>query len=159
FYDIIVPRPAPNAHAVDRYQAVLPFLRVPSNGHFQWLPSRPQIAATIRQKWQIESARWLVIQPGARWLNKRWPAESFAHLVRRVSAVGNGLKFATTGGPEDQPLGALIAHAVPDKCLDLTGRITLLEMVEWLRLSEAMVTNDTGPMHVAAALNKPIVAL
>lgn len=47
----------------------------------------------------------------------------------------------------------------PKRCLDLTGRTSLPEMVEWIRLSQLMVTNDTGPMHVAAALDKPVVAL
>jgi ADP-heptose:LPS heptosyltransferase len=43
--------------------------------------------------------------------------------------------------------------------VDKTGQTTLPEMVQWIRASEAMVTNDTGPMHVAAALGKPVVAL
>ena len=41
----------------------------------------------------------------------------------------------------------------------LVGRLSLPEMVEWIRLSRLMVTNDTGPMHVAAALGTPVVAL
>jgi ADP-heptose:LPS heptosyltransferase len=53
----------------------------------------------------------------------------------------------------------MIAGVAGPRCLDLTGKLSLLEMVEWLRLSELLVTNDTGPMHVAAALGKPVVAL
>jgi ADP-heptose:LPS heptosyltransferase len=56
-------------------------------------------------------------------------------------------------------LGSAIAAVNPDRCLDLTGRTSLLEMIEWVRLSELVITNDTGPMHVAAALHKPIIAL
>jgi ADP-heptose:LPS heptosyltransferase len=41
----------------------------------------------------------------------------------------------------------------------LTGKVSLPEMVEWIRLSKLMVTNDTGPMHIAAALGTPVVAL
>ena len=69
------------------------------------------------------------------------------------------LRFAVLGGQEDRPLGESIVQAAPQRCLDLTGRTTLPEMVEWVRLSELMVTNDTGPMHVAAALGRPVVAL
>ena len=62
------------------------------------------------------------------------------------------------GGKEDAAVGARLA-AVGTRCVDKTGQTTLPEMVEWIRASEAMVTNDTGPMHVAAALDKPVVAL
>jgi ADP-heptose:LPS heptosyltransferase len=41
----------------------------------------------------------------------------------------------------------------------LTGQTSLLEMIEWIRLSELIVTNDTGPMHIGAALGKPVVAM
>jgi len=74
-------------------------------------------------------------------------------------ATRSHLRFAILGGPEDAELGAAIAHAAPQKCLDLTGQLSLPEMLEWIRLSELMITNDTGPMHVAAALRKPVVAL
>ena len=76
-----------------------------------------------------------------------------------LAAANPGLQFAILGGAEDRPLGEVIARVDAARCLDLTGRISLPEMVEWIRLSELMVTNDTGPMHVAAALGKPVVAL
>ena len=55
--------------------------------------------------------------------------------------------------------GAAITQADPNRCLDLTGKISLPEMIEWIRLSELMISNDTGPMHVAAALGKPVVGI
>jgi heptosyltransferase-1 len=159
FYDIIVRRPSFHTHAVDWYLAVLAHLGVPQDWNFTWLPERPEIAAAVRRKWNAGSARWLVLQPGARWPNKRWPAEHYAELVRQLTASQPGLRFAILGGAADQSLGALIARATPERALDLTGKTSLPEMVEWLRLSELMVTNDTGPMHVAAALGKPAVAI
>src|SRR5205085_1978029 len=112
----------------------------------------------LRQKRPLETRRWIVIQPGARWANKRWPPERFAELVRLAGAESGDVRFAILGGTEDQPLGQAIAAAYPERCFDLTGKLSLPEMVEWIRLSELMVTNDTGPMHVAAALGKRIVA-
>ena len=76
-----------------------------------------------------------------------------------LAATNPGFHFAILGGEEDRALGEVIARADGSRCLDLTGRLSLPEMVEWIRLSELMVTNDTGPMHVAAALGKPVVAL
>jgi ADP-heptose:LPS heptosyltransferase len=67
--------------------------------------------------------------------------------------------FAILGGKDDEPLGSAISRMAPDRCLNLCGQTTLPEMVEWVRLSDLMVTNDTGPMHVAAALGKPMVGI
>jgi len=85
--------------------------------------------------------------------------EYFSELARQLAGHFPEHRFAILGGADDRPLGEIIAKAAPDQCLDLTGRLSLPEMVEWIRLSELMVTNDTGPMHVAAAMGKRVVAL
>jgi heptosyltransferase I len=182
FYDLIVRRPSFHTHAVDWYLGVLPLLGLPGaerrgpalgegtdiaqswsstlrGEDFAWLPERPEIASSIRQKWPVETSRWIIVQPGARWHNKRWPAEHFADLVARLTAGQPDFRFAILGTEQDRPLAQLIQHGDAERCLDLTGRTSLPEMVEWIRISELMVTNDTGPMHVAAALNKPVVGL
>ncbi len=159
FYDLAVPRPTPKAHAVDWYLALLPHLGVPVHRDFTWLPARPAIAAAMRQKWPMNSHRWLIINPGARWVNKRWPVEHFTNLVRRLAAEHVDLRFAILGGQSERDIGRAIASVDTERCLDLTGQTSLPELVEWIRIGELMVTNDTGPMHVAAALNKPVVAM
>jgi heptosyltransferase I len=160
FYDIVVRRPSFETHAVDWYLGVVERLGVPVTWDFEWLPRQNDVSEGIRRKWPIEQSRWVVLQPGARWPNKRWPVEKFAEVARGLSASTNeAVRFAILGGPEDQPLGAAIAASAPQRCLDLTGKISLPEMMEWIRICELMITNDTGPMHVAAALRKPVVAL
>jgi lipopolysaccharide heptosyltransferase II len=159
FYDLAVRRASFHTHAVDWYLAVLPPLGVPVHKNFQWLPKRPEIAAAIKSKWQTGKARWIAIQPGARWPNKRWPVQNFAELVRLLAGNFPDTHFAILGNDDDKPLGEVISRAEPARCLNLCGRISLPEMVEWLRLSKLMITNDTGPMHVAAALGTPLVAL
>jgi ADP-heptose:LPS heptosyltransferase len=79
--------------------------------------------------------------------------------VGRLASEFADLRFAILGGMPDRTLGETIAQAAPGRCVDLTGRTSLPEMVEWIRICELLVTNDTGPMHVAAALGKPLVAL
>jgi lipopolysaccharide heptosyltransferase II len=158
-YDVAVRRASFHTHAVDWYLAVLPPLGVPVHKNFQWLPERPEIATAVKSKWQTTSARWIAIQPGARWRTKRWPAENYTELVRLLAGNFPDVRFAILGNGDDKPLGKVISRAEPARCLNLCGRISLPEMVEWLRLSDLMITNDTGPMHVAAALGKPLVAL
>ena len=159
YYDFIVRRASFHTHAADWYLAVLPVLGVPVTSEFKWLPERPAVAAAIREKWAVNSDPWLAVLPGARWENKRWPVEHFAEVLRRVVARHPDLRFVILGSNADQTLGESLARVAPERSLDLTGATSLPEMVEWLRLSRLVLTNDTGPMHVAAALGKPLVAL
>ncbi len=176
FYDLAVPRPSFYTHAVDWYLAVLPPLGVPVHKNFTWLPERPQIAADVKRKWPdvgVQASacpspdtlkrelqpRWIALQPGARWLNKRWPVQHFAELIRALAKKFPTARFAVLGGKDDAPLGERIFQAAPEKVLNLCGATTLPEMIEWVRRCDLLITNDTGPMHVAAALGKPLVAL
>ncbi len=159
FYDLAVPRKTFHTHAVDWYLSVLPPLGVPVHWNFQWLPERPEIAAELNSKFKIQNSKLILLQPGARWENKRWPAKYFAELVRSLAQKFPGTQFAILGGKDDQPLGKIISQAAPEHCLNVCGATTLPEMVEWVRRCDLMITNDTGPMHVAAALGKPLVAL
>jgi heptosyltransferase-1 len=158
-YDLIAP-PCPNgSHAVDHYLTVLSLLEVPVHDRFEWLPERPEVIARVRQKWKPDANRWIALLPGARWTNKRWPIANFVELARQLLCLAPDLKLTILGGGGDQDLGAAISAVDPSRCLDLTGRTSLPEMVEWIRLSALVATNDTGPMHVAAALRRPVVAL
>ena len=169
-YDLAVPRQTFHTHAVDWYLAVLPALGVPVHKNFTWLPERPEIAAAVQRKWLGENSilhppsairhpRWIALQPGARWENKRWPAEHFSTLVRLLAKKFPDARFAILGGKDEFPPGEIIARAEPARCLNLCGATSLPEMIEWVRLCDVMITNDTGPMHAAAALGRPLVAL
>lgn len=158
-YDVIARRESYHTHAVDWYLSALKLLNVPVHSNFQWLPERAKVSAELKQKWETESARWIVIQPGARWVNKRWPVESYLTLIRSLAAAQPEVRFAILGSQDDKVLGETLAKADSRRCLDLTGKLSLPEMVEWIRLSNLMISNDTGPMHVAAALGKPVVAV
>jgi len=153
-YDVAVERPSPNAHAVDWCRAVLPYLGLENNDDFEWMPRRDNPLPECYEAGQ----RWLALCPGARWENKRWPVESFETLIRNLLMEQGNLRVVVLGGKEDAELGVRLG-AIGARCVDKTGQTTLPEMVEWIRASEVVVTNDTGPMHVAAALGKPVVAL
>lgn len=159
YYDLAVPRKSFHTHAVDWYLSVLPPLGVPVHDDFTWLPRRPEVAAAVKSKWKTENKKWFVLHPGARWENKRWPVEKFTETVRLLSPKFPGIHFTVLGAAVDRSLGETICRAAPDRCLNLCGETSLLEMIEWIRLSDLMITNDTGPMHVAAALDKPLVAI
>lgn len=166
YYDVAVRRASFHTHAVDWYLSVLPTLNVPVHKPFQWLPERPQIAAEVKRKWfndnsqfRNHNSRLITLQPGARWPTKRWPVHYFAELVGLLAKEHPEARFVVLGDGGDRPLGEMISRNLPDRCLNLCGETSLPETIEWLRLCDLMVTNDTGPMHIAAALGKPLVAL
>jgi heptosyltransferase I len=158
-YDILAPCSKTGTHAVDRYLSVLEPLGIPVHQAFEWLPPRSGVAAQVQKKWEMATARWVALLPGARWDNKRWPLQNFVELIKRMLSMTADVNFAILGGKDDEALGRVLAGVDSRRCLDLTGKTSLPEMVEWLRLSELVITNDTGPMHVAAALRRPVVAL
>jgi heptosyltransferase I len=159
FYDRLVRRPSFHTHAVDWYLGALPLLGVPLSREFEWLPSQPAVRHALEEKWPVRDGPWVSLQPGARWRNKRWPAEYFAQLAGLLAQKYPKLRFAVLGGSEDGALAGIVAAGVPGRMLNLAGQLSLPQMVEWLRGSALMITNDTGPMHVAAALGVPLVAL
>ena len=159
FYDQVVVRSSFLTHAVDWYLGVLPMMGLKVDWNIQWLPARPARARALEEKWPSGGSRWIVLQPGARWTNKRWPAEHFSAVVRLLRKSDSRIRFVILGSDSDRPLASAIASAEADGCLDLSGQTTLPEMVEWVRRSELLISNDTGPMHVAAALSKPVVAI
>lgn len=158
-YDVIVPRPSFFTHAVDWYLEVLRRLDVPVHGNFTWLPERPETWSSVQKKWPVHRAKWILFHPGARWPTKRWPVEYYQKLLKLVSAAYADIDVAVLGTRQEAALGSAIARTNPQRCLDLTGRTSLPEMIEWIRRSELLICNDTGPMHIAAALRKPVLAL
>lgn len=158
FYDLSVPRPSWDTHAVDWYLRVLPHLGVPMNWDFEWLPPRQDVQPRVAERFPKAPLRIALI-PGARWENKRWPLEYFMELTRLLLKSIPELQITILGGKSDLPAGLAIKRISPPNVQDLTGRTTLPEMVEVLRQSELAVTNDTGPMHIAAALGIPLISL
>lgn len=159
WYDLSIPRPSPQTHAVDWYLETLRALRVPVHQNFEWLPRRAAVAEEVAARWTLPDAPVIALLPGARWDNKRWPAPHFHELVLRVNRTHPGTRFVILGGKSDAELAAQIMPAAPASVLDLTGRTSLLQTIEILRQCRAVVTNDTGPMHIAAALRKPVIGL
>ncbi|HEY7152984.1 MAG TPA: glycosyltransferase family 9 protein [Gemmataceae bacterium] len=119
------------------------------------------ISADAR-RWAEETTRgqprpWLMIGPGARWPTKRWPPEHFAALAGRVRAEFGGSVFFVGGGDET-PLAAAVRACLSGPAHDLTGRTTLPQLAALLERADVMLANDTGPLHLAAALGRPVVA-
>lgn len=92
---------------------------------------------------------------------KRWPADRFVAAASAV-AQSSGVGWLLFGGPADRPLTdrieqALRAKGVTSPIINVAGRTSLRQLMAGLKLCRALLTNDSGPMHVAAALGTPVV--
>lgn len=100
----------------------------------------------------------VVLHPGANWPHKRWPAERFASLGDQLAGAA-GLTVVVTGGPEDTPLVQTIARQMRRPPMVVAGRTSIRELAALLELAHLVVSNDTGVLHLAGALRRPLVAL
>jgi lipopolysaccharide heptosyltransferase II len=136
-------------HAVERYLAVPEALgagRSPVEFPLAFT------AAEVDAVRALTPPRYAALFPGTNWPTKRWPVEKFAALVGPLR-VRFGLSCVVGGGPAEAELAARIPGAI-----NLAGRTTLHQLSALIAGAELVVSNDSGPMHIAVALNKPLVA-
>ena len=88
---------------------------------------------------------------------KRWPAAYFAELARALASRGHAVWLIGSG--KDKAVGAEIATLAPGACRNLCGATGLDQAIDLLAAARFVVTNDSGLMHVAAALDRPLLAL
>ncbi|MGQ0657570.1 MAG: lipopolysaccharide heptosyltransferase II [Chromatiales bacterium] len=102
--------------------------------------------------------RLLALCPGAEFgPAKRWPPEYFAEIARRMRA--QGWMVWVFGSERDSEVARTVCDKVGDGCVNLAGRTSLGEAIDLLSLACTVLSNDSGLMHVASALNRPLVAL
>jgi heptosyltransferase-2 len=162
-YTAVVPRPA-LAHEVEKNLCLLEALGPwpgPTHGklalHVTSEARRAASAAFARGGVEQQEAVIGMI-PGSQWGTKRWPAERFAALIERLADVSQA-RCALFGGAQDRCLATAITAACRVPVLDFIGQTALPELPAYLERCTVVVSNDTGPMHVAAALGKPILVL
>ena len=114
--------------------------------------------ATLGKLGLAAAAPVAVLCPGAEYgPAKRWPAPYFAALAGKLAAAGYAVWLA--GSANDAATGAEIARLAGSNCINLCGRTTLAEAIDLLSGAAIVISNDSGLMHVAAALERPLVAL
>lgn len=150
-----------NDHALERYLKTAQFLgcHVESwKGDIPLGPSDRQNVDRMIQEQGIQTHRLVVINPVARWRTKLWDHEKFSRLADRLmKELSCDVVF--TGSREDGRIIHDIIARMKGKAMDLTGRTTLKELAYLFSRCRLMISTDTGPMHMAAAMGCPVIAL
>ena len=117
-------------------------------------------ADKVLEKWDVDTANRIVaFAPGAEFgPAKRWPVRSFVDLAQRIRSEFPDVQILLLGAPNDRAICEEIASAVP-AVRNLAGKTTLKEAIALISRTDAMVTNDSGLMHVASAFEKPVIVM
>lgn len=99
----------------------------------------------------------VVLNPGASDPRRRWPVEQFAAAGRALA--DRGCAIAISGGLEDQEMGKAIKCTLPPDTLDLTGKLALAGSAALYERANVVISNDSGPLHLAAAVGAATVGL
>ena len=151
-------------HEVEYYLCLLDGLGIPRPE-----PAALKLAVTEEEREAIETrlaslgiergAPFVAINPGATYGSaKRWYPDRFAAVADALSAEW-GAAVVVVGSTAEAPLSGEIEAATRNPPVNLAGKTTVRELMALLSLSSFLVTNDSGPMHIGAALGVPLVAI
>jgi ADP-heptose:LPS heptosyltransferase len=101
---------------------------------------------------------WIVLNPSASDVTKMWPAERFGELVTRIQKDHPGI-FLAIGTLKDRPIIEKLKQSTKVSVFDLSGRLSLGMLGALLKRSALLVSNDSGPVHIATAVGTPVVSI
>jgi len=142
-------------HVVDINLGMLGVLGItPGPASFPIEDVDTEAARVVRQQ---TVGRYALLNPGAAWPNKRWPPVRLAAIATALHER-HGLRSVVLWGPGEEPLAAAVVAGATGSAL-LSPRSTIADLVALARRAALMVSGDTGPTHIAAALGTPIVGI
>jgi heptosyltransferase-2 len=147
--------------AIHRHLQLLEPLGIPvqeSNVHPRLYPSHHDEEVVTNQLSDLAAARLIAVSPGSVWATKRWPVDRYASLARQF--IARGYTVCLIGGESDAVVCKEIVQSLKSSSLlNTCGKLTPLQSADLLKRCRLLVTNDTAPMHLAAAVGTPCVAV
>ncbi len=135
----------------------------PAQFHLPLQPAAVLAAQQFLETSAIRHSAFVAVCPGARWNTKRWPIDRYTQLVGHL--LDSGHNVVLLGSPDEKPLCDQIHSQLETRnskletFLNLAGRTDLATMIALLARARLIIGHDSGPIHLAAALDQPVVAL
>jgi len=114
-----------------------------------------RFAKQILTQHRLTEKSYVALCPGAHWHTKKWPPERYQELIMLMPET----RFVLLGNKREEPLCSRIAAIAEERAVNLAGKTEIAVSAEILRQARALVTNDTGLMHLACAVKTPVLAL
>ena len=148
-------------HEVHRYLRVLQLLNIDTDPSFLefWHTDtdRRFIERLLRAEGVLPDDRVVALNLGTTWATKRWDAVNFANVIQQIAHLAPEIKIVLTGASAEHELVKALPASLP--VINLVGKTGILQLGALLERSEVCLTCDSGPMHIAAAVGTPTVAL
>ena len=154
-----IPLPTLDLHAVDRYLSIGPILGLekdPPDFSFPIPQAADSGVEALLRRHQLSGAGFVAMAPGTIWETKHWGSDKFAEVARHFLQKGIGV--ALIGTRRERIVCEEVARLAPG-AVNVAGETTLTELAALIRRSAISVTNDSGPMHLAVALDRPVVSV
>jgi heptosyltransferase I len=151
--------PTLDIHAVDRYLNVGTILGLdkdPADFSFPIPQSAKSRVDSLLRQHGVDRANLVTIAPGTIWETKHWGTDKFAQVARHFTS--KGLRVILIGSQRERVICEEVADSAPGT-VDFAGMTTVSELAALIRRSALSITNDSGPMHLAVALNRPVVSI
>jgi len=116
-------------------------------------------AAALLAEHGLRERGFVHVHPASRWQFKCWPAQRNAELLERLAAAGHRIVLTAAPDPAELALVEEIARCARCECIDLAGRLSIKELGALAARARIFIGVDSMPMHLAAALGTPVVAL
>lgn len=160
----VTPPPEEQLHRSDYYLRVIESAGIPVADRTTRLEPPAEATATARRLCDelglAAGGSRIVINPGGNWDLKRWPRESFARLIDKLNELPD-TRIIVTGAPADEELTADILNKTrhPAAVTNLTGRLSLTELIAFLRQADIFVSADSGPLHIASSVGTTAIGI
>ena len=152
FYNLKV-KGGKDVHAVERYMKVAGALGCDEKNilfPFSLCNSEMKNIEALKRDLKV----YAVIVPGARWDTKIWAAANFGRIASLLP-----LKSIVIGSKSDMEIAQKVVEASGGRAISMAGRTSLKELIELMRNARLVISNDSGPMHIAAGFNVPVFAI
>jgi heptosyltransferase I len=165
FYDDKIQIPNALTHAIEKnvhlvnHALKTDYPCLPAN-YAQNDHSRTAVERLLNDRGIQPDAKLIALGVTSRWTSKTWPPDFFASVASNMAAQYPGAyTFWVLGTEEEKDVGEMVCKSSTAEVHNLMGETTLPMMVDLLKRSSAMISNDSGPMHIAASLETPTLGL
>jgi len=157
-----IPAVGMEIHALSRGMMLLHALGIPTNEVEYKLPVSDHDRKEIDKLMELHGINGvkslIAINPVAKWETKLWPNKKFAELADMLIDQFD-IKIVFTGGIKDYSIIQAITSSMKRRAINFAGKTTLTELAALYEKAALVISTDTGPMHLAAAMGTPVVAL
>ncbi|MBF0532330.1 MAG: lipopolysaccharide heptosyltransferase II [Candidatus Omnitrophica bacterium] len=156
------PVPAGNLHRGDFYLKVIENFGIRVSDRTNRLlvgeESRASIRKKLVQRGVTDKDKIVIVNCGGNWDLKRWPADNFTELIKRLMAVP-GVRVIVSGADKDRPLVEGVVKNLPVRPVSFAGELNLKELIALMEAAAVVVSNDSGPIHIANAVGTAVVGI